>query len=668
MKKYISIVSVLILAACAKESLPKGEQEMLRTETLTARIVNTKVDVDAAGKFSWTEGDEIAVHRTVNGYETAPLTGDGAFNVHLAEGEARDGYAVYPASVATDAAALTVNLPTAYTIPKTGMADYSPLPMVAVNDPSSDDLLFHHVGGIIRLVLDKVPYETQKIVVNLGKKVTGDFVVDNPDSPTPSIALSAGTAEDIVFTLASPVNSAMLDGFVINIPVPVGTYETVSVKLYDRYDRLVLEQQEEIAVDVERADGYEIGSDLYVDVSTIPLCLQMARDGQIKVTNPLALTIEYKLNNENWTSFNSDLTLDVVRGDKVYFRGDNPSYASWVETGPYPYTNIQATAKCYLYGNVMSLITPLPEDFSTLRALSEPYTFYKLFYSDWEEGIGTYFAEPEICSHPTFDFLLPATELTDYCYYDMLYLTGIDRMVLPATTMKESCYRGLFYHCHKMRTAPELPSTELAERCYESMFSGCTNLTVAPELPATTLKRFCYESMFSGCTRLTDAPVLRSTELAEWCYEWMFEECTSMTVAPALPATELAYGCYNSMFRKCSSLVTAPELSATTLADYCYANMFERCISLVRAPELPATALASYGCYREMFKDCSSLNYVKAMFITNPTQGSSYDSNLNDWLSGVPETGTFVMNAAATWDPYTDSGVPSGWTIETASE
>ena len=672
MKKYISIVSVLILAACAKESLPKGENELLRTETLTARIVNTKVNVDAAGKFSWTEGDEIAVHRTVNGYETATLTGDGAFNVHLADGESRDGYAVYPASVATDAASLTVNLPTAYTIPKTGMADYSPLPMVAVNDPASDDLFFHHVGGIIRLVLDKVPYETQKIVVNLGKKVTGDFVVDNPDSDTPSIALSAGTAEDIVFTLASPVNNALQNGFVINIPVPVGTYETVSVELYNRYDQFVLERQEEISVVVERADGYEIGSDLYVDVSTIPLCIQMAREGQISVDNQLALTMEYSLDNETWTSFNSDLTLDhLARGVKVYFRGSNSHYAERdenVNNGRPVYTNFRATAKCYLYGNVMSLITPLPENFSTLRTLSDPYTFYRLFYSDWDEGIGNFFADPEICSHPAFDLLLPATELTDRCYCEMLFLTGIDRMDLPATTMKESCYNGMFSYCHKMRIAPKLPAADLAEKCYEEMFSNCINLEVAPELPAATMKYRCYAHMFSGCYRLASAPALRATALAEGCYTHMFDDCPSLTTAPELPASELANSCYESMFRKCSSLLEAPALRATTLCNFCYENMFERCVSLVRAPELPATTLPDMYCYREMFKDCSSLNYVKAMFITNPTQGDDYNSNIRDWLSGVSETGTFVMNSAAAWDPVTDLGVPSGWTIETASE
>lgn len=112
-------------------------------------------------------------------------------------------------------------------------------------------------------------------------------------------------------------------------------------------------------------------------------------------------------------------------------------------------------------------------------------------------------------------------------------------------------------------------------------------------------------------------------------------------------------------------MINAPSLPATELAGGCYSRMFNDCGSLVRAPELPATTL-EIDCYQDMFKDCSSLNYVKAMFTS--VGNTTFSSALKDWLSGVPETGTFVMNAAATYDPVTDAGVPSGWTIETASE
>jgi len=98
------------------------------------------------------------------------------------------------------------------------------------------------------------------------------------------------------------------------------------------------------------------------------------------------------------------------------------------------------------------------------------------------------------------------------------------------------------------------------------------------------------------------------------------------------------------------------------LDSECYKQMFYNCSLLQRAPILPAISLI-YDCYRLMFYNCSSLNYVKAMFTSTPANGG----NTHYWLGGVATTGTFVKNAAATWTTVGPSGVPSGWTIETAS-
>ena len=180
-------------------------------------------------------------------------------------------------------------------------------------------------------------------------------------------------------------------------------------------------------------------------------------------------------------------------------------------------------------------------------------------------------------------------------------------------------------------------------------------------LPATTLAEGCYSSMFGGCTNLTTVPVLPATTLTIDCYQFMFGGCTNLTTAPELPATTLASNCYGSMFQGCTSLTTAPELSATTLASYCYQFMFSGCTNLTTAPELPAETLAE-GCYGNMFYGCTSLNYIKAMFTTEPTW-----SRTQNWVSGVAATGTFVKNSAAQWDVSGVNGVPDGWTVQTAS-
>ena len=207
-----------------------------------------------------------------------------------------------------------------------------------------------------------------------------------------------------------------------------------------------------------------------------------------------------------------------------------------------------------------------------------------------------------------------------------------------------------------------LSATVLEMYCYYWMFAGCTSLTTVPELPATILEDYCYSQMFRGCTNLVTAPELPATTLAYGCYYSMFYGCTDLTTAPELPATTLVNSCYSHMFEGCTNLTKAPELPATTLTDYCYSYMFNRCTNLMVAPELPATTLTS-ACYSNMFENCTSLNYIKAMFITTP--GINYTNN---WVYGVASTGTFVKNPAATWDVTGYSGVPTGWTVQTASE
>lgn len=141
----------------------------------------------------------------------------------------------------------------------------------------------------------------------------------------------------------------------------------------------------------------------------------------------------------------------------------------------------------------------------------------------------------------------------------------------------------------------------------------------------------------------------------------MFDDCTSLTTAPALPATTLTEYCYMAMFYGCTSLTTAPELPATTLANYCYVGMFKGCTSLTTAPVLPATTLVS-ECYTSMFEECSNLNYIKAMFTTSPS--NPFKLYTTNWVRNVSSTGTFVMNAAATWNVTGINGIPAGWTVE----
>ena len=233
------------------------------------------------------------------------------------------------------------------------------------------------------------------------------------------------------------------------------------------------------------------------------------------------------------------------------------------------------------------------------------------------------------------------------------------------TLSKSDAFRGLFLNQTNILDASKLslPAKTLSVSCYYSMFEGCSNLAKAPKLPAMNLADKCYVKMFNLCKSLVTAPALPATIVKVSCYNTMFNECSSLVNVSDLPAMTMADSCYSNMFQRCISLVTAPALPATILNTYCYNNMFLGCSKLKTAPILPALTLVT-NCYRQMIKDCPNVQYIKAMFLTTPS--STY---MASWVNGVGSLGTFVKNSAATWsNAYGENAIPSGWSVETASE
>lgn len=232
-----------------------------------------------------------------------------------------------------------------------------------------------------------------------------------------------------------------------------------------------------------------------------------------------------------------------------------------------------------------------------------------------------------------------------------------------SSVMNSYQYASLFEQTVGLYDAADLVlPKKVGDNCYNSMFSSCTSLVNVPDLPAMTMQARCYESMFYGCTSLTKAPDLPATTLASNCYKNMFSNCDGLIEAmDIIPATILVSDCYNSMFYKCTSLTKAPQLPATTLASNCYSLMFSGCTSLENAPVLPAAKLVT-SCYGSMFSGCSKLNYVKALFTDNTATRCT-----SGWLREVASSGTFVKNAAATWNVVGVDGVPEGWTVQTVT-
>ncbi len=328
-------------------------------------------------------------------------------------------------------------------------------------------------------------------------------------------------------------------------------------------------------------------------------------------TNAPAVNLECSTDGTTWTSYTMGAGIDLTNaGDKVMFRATSDATHTTLATSDDNYHKFTLSSNCYVYGNVMSLLS---QDFTGSENLScyGGSTFRKLF-----DG----------CAN--------------------LYNHTSKELLLPATTLADSCYYGMFYDCTHLTAAPALPATKLADHCYHDMFRNCSSLTAAPALPAVRLAPDCYYSMFYGCTDLTATPALPATTLTRCCYRGMFYGCTSLTAASELPATTLASHCYRSMFYGCTSLTTAPVLPATTLVEHCYRSMFERCTQLSYIKCMATSGINI---------DNSTTSWVKSI-TANP---KTFVRNAASQISSNGSDDTWPISA---------SGIPNTWTVQTATE
>lgn len=374
-------------------------------------------------------------------------------------------------------------------------------------------------------------------------------------------------------------------------------------------------------------------------------------------------TLEYSTDTNIWNAFDTKTNISLNNGDNVYVRGmlngDNTDSN---------YTQFKMTGKIAAFGNCNAIW-----NYQDLNAPLKNYCGYCLFR--------------DCSSLITAPRILPATELSDYCYGGMFYncvnLTTVPE--LPATELSEGCYYNMFALCNSLtRVQKILPATKLTKGYeYTNMFACCKSLIEFPELPATTLAESSYEAMFCLCDSLTSTPKLPATKLAKNCYKQMFQECPNITMTPVLPAKELADHCYYGMFYLCTKLTTASDilgtkqdsyscafmfkdctsltktqriLPATILADNCYRGMFYNCTSLTTAPELPATVLKK-NCYYQMFFGCIKLNHITCLATNISATGCT-----SAWVNRVASTGTFVKHPDATWISG-NNGTPRGWTV-----
>ena len=178
------------------------------------------------------------------------------------------------------------------------------------------------------------------------------------------------------------------------------------------------------------------------DFTKIPLTFTAEENNcqiSLSVSGSPTYSLQYSTDGSSWQTFADSATSTLVpvtlanQDDKVYIKG---TYSGQSSTS----ANIKftATAKCSVSGNCNSILDGA--NFATMTTLTASYSFTTLFGSMGDKLIN---AE---------NLKLPATTLSNYCYYNM------------------------FNGCSALVKAPELPATTLASHCYQQMFRSCSAL------------------------------------------------------------------------------------------------------------------------------------------------------------------------------------------------
>lgn len=242
---------------------PEEGDGVIIIETITAGVdIKTRSEIGSTGVFTWNEGDNVAYH--VHGKKTTPFlkttsdglgdNGRGAYDLNAEGTEAsfdcawsndatyRDAFAVYPANLVEKSQAnygqsgmpLDITLPSSYTFVECS-GDKTPCPMIAANDSGTSTWDFKQVCGLLRITVNNVPPGTDNITISTdGKDLCGSFSIASPVTPGTSVVQAKDGSNNTISITDIPESSVYRDNIVINIPLPVGEYDSnITITCFD---------------------------------------------------------------------------------------------------------------------------------------------------------------------------------------------------------------------------------------------------------------------------------------------------------------------------------------------------------------------------------------------------------------------------------------------------
>lgn len=238
-------VSALLLSNCSNEEVMQ-QNDTQRGVTLSASIneSDSRAAVTDAGVFSWNEGDQISVHTSYTNpvWQTFTLKGEGGnasgtfMGMLMGEGTEITSCAVHPAILKPVLAGnkLTLTLPSSYDWQE-GVTNV--IMMAKINN-SGAKLGFSHLGGLFRFVVKGIPASATKFVFTAeGKKLSGEFTIENISATNPAIVTSDAQSDNSI-TINFPASSQITER-IFYVPVPTGTYNALKCDIMDKSNTLL---------------------------------------------------------------------------------------------------------------------------------------------------------------------------------------------------------------------------------------------------------------------------------------------------------------------------------------------------------------------------------------------------------------------------------------------
>ena len=491
-------IAALAVFSCTKEIetldkvLDEGCPEGYYVEELTAVYPSDPATRTAfnetTGKFSWSEGDELAFHLSDGSYISATINPQtNKVQLYLPVGVERDNYAVYPASSVVDGAAevgnMQVTLPDTYDISGNLTTEEVPMPLVANNAADNHELKFEHVGALLQVNLN-VPAGVKTAKLSMGKRITGTFDLDEEGSGNGTIAPEEG-ADALTFILSE---EGLAEATTVKLlaPLPTGTYESIELDYDNGFSFSKDLSASPWTFGRSAGKKVNIGENSFEDTRDY-FYFHALEAGSVDFVKKVVRTLYYSYDKKEWNALTSSATLDFEEGQTIWFYAEcNSTYHyGWGNSNYYKNNGrfLTQSGKFEIGGNILTLLN--------------------------KEGNST--------TLPTESFF--------GLFYDCKHIVDASKLILPDFT-SHNCYGEMFHGNTELLNAPVLPALFVDQAAYDNMFYGCSKLRQCPELPATV--SYGYRGMFTNCISLTETPEIYAEEVGPQACGFMFSGCTGL--------------------------------------------------------------------------------------------------------------------------------------------